>query len=872
MDTPLLSTKLFVPPARTGLVPRPRLMKRLDAALGSPFTLVSAPAGFGKTTILTQWAATIKPPMRVAWVQLDEGDNDPVRFWDYFIAAVKTLAQSAGSDVSAMLHSPQGYTTEAVLTTLLNDVASTPEDFVLVMDDYHLIKAEAIHSGVTFVLDHCPPKMHLILATRVDPRLPLAHFRGRGTMIELGADDLRFTLDEANDFMKLQDVELHQEDLAALSAKAEGWIVGLKMAAMAMRGRKDVRQFVASFAGNQRFVMDYLVEEVLKRQPEDVRSFLLNTSVLERLTAPLCDALTGNSDGREMLARLEQSNLFLVPLDESRRWCRYHHLFAELLRQQLEVESGEERVKQLHRQASQWYEEHDFVDDAVQHGLAARDWEQTMRLVGAVADSRFKRGEMVTLFNWLKAIPEAVLSTDFYLYRQYSRTLIETGHLDAAEAALSNLHHTAQGDANLEGEVAALQADVAQKRGNLRRAIEIGEKALSLLSPDNLVFRCWASYRLGFNQHYLGLLDAAWARLTDAFRIAEQSGDRYIAAWSANFLAAVMHQRGHLRQALDMARRGLEMAGQSPGAAGGPYCRLSIIPYELNDLETASQSARLAIEGNRLTGDSASVVGYIYLSLACLAEGNATGAVDAMENCDKATRDPRVGRPFHARYSAARVVLAIRRGDLERASEWGRRLSDYTDCFPFEFEYVPARLLIAQGKKAEAAEQLQGVYRKAIQVDAQGLVIVILVCQALAAQTETEALSFLAEALIKGEPEGFVRTFVDEGKLLKPLLRKALAQGITPQYTARLLHVIETEEQLKTRETVVAATRTSNLLSERELEILRLVESGFSNKQIAERLVITVATTKTHIHNLCRKLDASTRTQALARARELKLT
>ena len=620
-----------------------------------------------------------------------------------------------------------------------------------------------------------------------------------------------------------------------------------------MRGRKDVRQFVASFAGNQRYIMDYLIEEVLRRQSEDVRNFLVNTSVLQRMTAPLCDSITGQSDAGDMLARLEQSNLFLVPLDESRQWYRYHHLFAELLRHQLEVESGQENVKQLHERASRWYEAHGLADDAIHHALAAQDWERAMRDIGRIAEDRFKHGEIVTVFEWLSAIPENVLSTDFTLYVHYGRTLIETGRLDAGEVVLGNLERDARGDADLQGEVAAMQADVAQRHGNISRAIDMGEKALSLLSPENPLHR-WAAYRLGFNRHYLGFLDEGFARLSEAFELAQRAGDRYTAAWCANFLAAILHERGELTRALSMAQRGLEVAGPTPAAAG-PNCRLAIIPYELNDLKAAADNARRAIEWNRLTGDSATVIGYVYLALALLAGGDRTGADEAMEQCDQATREPKVSRVFHARHLIGRVMFAIRQVDLESASTWGRRLADYSDCFPFEFEHVPARLLIAQGKKAEAAERLKEVYRKAIQVGAQGLVIGIRVCQALAAENQDEAVELLSEALVKGEPEGYIRTFVDEGKLLKPLLHKALARGVTPQHTARLLHFIEAEEQLKTGGVTASATRPSTLLSERELEILHLIEAGLSNRQIAERLVITVATTKTHIHNICRKLE-----------------
>lgn len=871
MSAQLLATKLFVLRPRPGLVARPRLVERLNGALNSGLLLVSAPAGFGKTTAIVQWTAAQASHLPVAWLQVDEADNDPVRFWDYVIASVRTIAPAIGDAALTMLRSPQLYTTEAMLTSLINDIVNTTSELILVIDDYHLIKSDAVHSAVTFLIDHCPANMHFIIATRVDPKLPLAHFRGRGTIVEIGADDLRFTDEETTDFFDLQDVHLEPEDISALNAQTEGWVVGLKMAGLAMRGRKDAHEFLTSFTGSQRYVMDYLVEEVLGNQPPEVTQFLLTTSVLERMTPSLCDYLTGQSNGREMLSSLERSKLFLVPLDETRQWYRYHHLFADLLRHQLEVQSGEETVKRLHQQASQWHEKQAMMDDAIHHALAAQDWECAMRLVSSLAEGRSKNGETVTVFEWLKAIPESILSCDFYLYRLYARGLIETGHLDAVETVLSNLQRAAQDNANLEGEISYFQADVAQRRGDLARAIEMGERAVSHLSPDNAIYRGWAMQVLGFNQHYCGLLEPGFAHLNKAFEIAKQSGDRYAAAWAANFMAAILHERGHLQSALDVAGRGLKFAAQSPAAAG-PCCRLCIVPYEMNDLDGAEQSAKLALQWCGLTGDSTAVVAYLYLAMIHLARGDTSAAVEAMVKCDAAVRDPRVSPLFQARHAAGRVTFAIRLGDIETASRWGRRLSDYADCFPFEFAHVPARLLIAQAKEAEAAAQLRTIHENAIKAGAQGLAIGIRVCQALSSGTEDEAVTFLADALKNGEPEGYVRTFVDEGRLLAPLLRKAISQGITPDYAGKLLRIIEAEKRQSTlAQAPHLGAKRSAVLSDRELEILRLLEAGLSNRQIAGQLVISVPTVKTHVHNIGRKLDASRRTQVLARARELKL-
>ena len=349
MEASLLTTKLNIPLARPQLVRRPRLMERLLEGLNNNLILVSAPAGFGKTTLVSEWVHSSRPPVPTAWLSLEEGENDPVRFWDYFIAALQTLQPSTGEIALDLLHSPQPSSIESVLTALINDLKGIQKDFVVVLDDYHLILAEPVQSGIIFLLDHLPLKMHLIISTRVDPPLPLAHFRGKGTLLEIRADDLRFSQEEATSLLAVMNTPiLSAESINTLNTKAEGWVVGLKMAALAMRREKDILAFIAGFTDSQRYIMDYLVDEVLQRQPDEVRDFLLKTSMLERLSAPLCDYVTGHGGGREMLVRLEQANLFVVALDQSREWYRYHHLFAELLRHQFEVMSGAEEVMALH--------------------------------------------------------------------------------------------------------------------------------------------------------------------------------------------------------------------------------------------------------------------------------------------------------------------------------------------------------------------------------------------------------------------------------------------------------------------------------------------------------------------------------------------
>ena len=383
MSTPVLATKLYFPPPRFNAVPRSRLTERLDESLQGKLALISAPAGFGKTTLLSEWASGCGMP--AAWLSLDDGDNDATRFLTYLVAALQTVAPDIGEGVLGVLRSPQPPPIESILTALLNEIALFPDDFILVLDDYHVVGARAVDDALVFLLEHMPPQMHLIVATREDPQLPLARLRARGQLTELRATDLCFTSEESAQFLKgMMSLNLSAGDIAALEDRTEGWIAGLQLAALSMRGREDVPEFIRSFAGDNRYVVEYLVEEVLHRQPELIRSFLLQTSILERLTGPLCDAVTGQEDGRVMLEAVERGNLFVVPLDDERRWYRYHHLFADVLQARLLAEQPD-RALTLHQRASAWYERSGSPADAIRHALTAQDFERASGLVELAA-------------------------------------------------------------------------------------------------------------------------------------------------------------------------------------------------------------------------------------------------------------------------------------------------------------------------------------------------------------------------------------------------------------------------------------------------------------------------------------------------------
>jgi LuxR family maltose regulon positive regulatory protein len=882
VETLILSTKLYIPSARSSQVARPRLLEKLQAGLGSNSVLVSAPAGFGKTTLISEWVSRIQPIVPAGWLSLETGENDPIRFWDYFTAALKTLKPAIGETALSLLHSPQPLAIEAVLTTLINDLTSLKGDFVLVLDDYHVIQSQSIHAGITFLLEHMPAKMHLVIATRVDPALTLARFRVKGTMSEIGADDLRFTADEAAGLLKqLQGAELSREDVQALNTRAEGWVAGLKMAALSLGQGKDVKGFIENFAGSQRYIMDYLMEEVLLCQTEEVQEFLLRTSLLERLTAPLCDFVSGHGGSQEMLEKLEHSNLFLVPLDESRQWYRYHHLFGELLRHQFEMIPAANEVALLHRRASQWYEENGLADDAVHHALAAKDWERAVRLLYDPDEKRIKLGETVTLLTWLKAVPEETLRAHPKLYRQFAQVLTNAGEFDAAETVLGYLEKTARDDTNLQGEIALLRAGVAQNRGDYSSAIDLASKALSLLQPDNVDARAKASMLSGSAHFESGLFDQAWSLMTDAYELGRKAADHWIVASALAVLGIILWQRGKLHQSALLYEEAISLAERSP-ASINPRLSLSyVLYYEWNDLEAAARQQQYAIELSRLSGSVAGTatflegraVAYYLMAHTLRAQGDSAGAKAAAEKSDELAQTPSVARSVRARHAAFRVMLAIWQDDAVATHHWSTQLSEYVDAMPFWLSYVPFRILISCGEKEVAAEQLKALYERTARAKLQTILIRICICQALAAATPDQALTFLAEALNLGQPEGFIRSFVDESRLLAPLLRKALSQGITPEYTGKLLNIIEAEDRQRTAKSgsVTPPLQPSSPLSERELEVLSLLALGLSNRQIAERLIISLSTAKTHVHNISEKMNAKTRTQAIARARELNL-
>ena len=845
---PLLETKLYVPQAHPNLVPRLRLSERLREGLGRKLTLISAPAGFGKTTLLSEWRMIhLDSEWRVGWISLDEGDNDPARFFSYFIAAFRALGPGIGEASLASLQSSPPPPLESVLTLLINEITSIPQEFALVLDDYHVITDRSIHDGVAFLLEHLPPQMHLVVASRTDPPLLLARLRAQGQLTELRAADLRFTPEETVAFLEdAMRLTLSAGDIAALEERTEGWIAGMQLAALSMQREQDIPNFIKEFTGSHRYVLDYLTEEVMHKQPEDIQSFLLRTGILDLLSGPVCDALTGGSDGQQKLESLEQANLFVVPLDNQRRWYRYHHLFSKFLREYLQ-RTQPELASDLHRKASEWHEDNGLVAEAVGHALAAADLERAARLVDQNAESMLRGGRLTTLLGWMEALPERTVRLRPRLYLFHAESLFLLGQYAAAEASLQKAEQAIGVDSAEKGEalgasnkaplsgrerdelrsmVAAIRASIASVHGDLSQTIALSHQALQGLPDEVSIWRGTTLTQLGAAYSLNGDVERASRTFAEANRINRSVNNTYadqIVSWRS---ARLQRLQGRLHRAAETYQKVLQ---QAKGDAGGA-------------LNTTQEAQGLA---------------------------------------DKLP--PRFG----TRLAAYRARVWLAQGRLEAAARWAheRRLSvDDELSYPSEVEHLTlARVLIGQGRPEEAVILLERLLHAAEAGERANSVIEILALQSLALQAQDaapRALSALERSLTLAESGGYVRTFVDEGapmaKLLANLRKtysedgKASPSRVRLEYVDRLLAAFE-QQPPPSRRTPPGVQPPIEPLSERELEVLRLVSAGLKNREIADELFVVVGTVKAHINSIYRKLGTNNRVQAVSRARELTL-
>jgi LuxR family transcriptional regulator, maltose regulon positive regulatory protein len=913
----LLGTKLYIPQRRSSVVPRPRLVQRLDEGAERSLTLVSAPAGFGKTTLLAEWLggkAAGEPTS--AWLSLDQGDNNFELFWAYVITALQGVRPEVGESALSSLRSPQPPPMEWVVTTLINDIAAMDHepskgpasDLILVLDDYHVIEAEPVHASVEFLLEHLPPQMHLVVATRSDPPLPLARLRARGELAELRVMDLRFAPDEAAAFLnEVMGLDLGSADVAALEGRTEGWVTGLQLAALSMQGREDAPGFVRAFAGDDRYVVDYLLEEVLRRQPDHIRTFLLQTSILDRLSGSLCDAVTGRGDGQRMLATLERGNLFVVPLDDKRRWFRYHQLFADALR----VHAAEEQPTEtpvLHRRASAWCERHGLPSEAVGHALAGKDFERAAGLVERAGRAMLTGRQDAALLGWLQALPDELVSSRAVLSVYYALALVGVDP-EAAEDRVRDaerlLHMTAQAGArregaavemvvddeeglwSLPGTIAIVRAYRAGALGDVPGIVHHARRALQLLPEGDDLWRGAAGGLLGLAYWTSGDLEAAYQAFADAWASLRMTGDSIQEVSGAFVLADIRMAQGRLREAAELygqALKGAVGTGRSiPPPAADLCVGLSELAYEHDDLKAANSNLQRSKELCGHGGMSEHRHRW-FVAMARIkgAGGDLEGALDLLDEAERLqVRSP---APDVRPIAAWRTRVWVRQGRLAEAWGWARDRGLSVDedlSYLREFEHITlARVLIARHKRhrdedslGEAMALLERLGDAAEAGERTGSLIEILTLQALVHEAQGDvagALAPLERALTLAQPERYVRIFVDEGQSMRTLLRHTAAAGIASAYTQRL-HAAFDESAQTESPTDTAVPGLAAPLTGREVEILRLVATGMRNQEIADHLFISLSTVKRHIANAYRKLDVSHRTEALARAHELNL-
>lgn len=892
----LLQTKFFRPALRPSTITRQHLIDRLNGALGegapgfvARLTLVSAPAGFGKTTLVSAWLAQLAPRVATAWLSLEDDDNDPVRFLVYLLAALQTAVVGLGQAAFVSLQSPQPPTAETILTLLINEIGTADRPIVLVLDDYHVITTPAIHKALAFLLEHLPPSLHLLLTTRSDPPLPLPRLRARSELVEIRADELRFSAGEAQRFFaQVLGLALSGAEAAALEQRTEGWVAGLQLTALALHGRvsqtgrDDLHAFITAFTGSHRYILDYLADEVLARRPAGTKDFLLQTSVLDRMCGPLCEVVTGQPDGQATLERLEQANLFLVPLDEARQWYRYHHLFAELLRQRLRQTPGADPAE-LHRRAREWYRQHGLLPEAVNHALAGGDFEAAADLVEQLAGTLLRSGAGSSLSTWLDALPEALLHARPRLCLARAWTYIMGASIDpqnaiewvqrAQQAAPSGL----AADGELAGEAAALRAMVAAIWEDTVLSIKLSRQALDTL-PEDSPWRSVMAFSLGSTLFLAGDMAGAPRALRQAQRLSQQDGARYIELNAASFLADIAVLQGRLNQAMDMYRQVLAKADPGIPQKGALMARagLASILYERNQLQAAQAEIEQGITQVEQVGGSWSAL-VLYRALARIqqASGQWAEALASLNRAFESGQRTQV-RIVVTQAAALRARLLLAQGNLQAATAWvadsGLHPDDPESDHPGlqeEAYLCLARVLDATGRPTEAMALLDRLLRAAEGEGRSGSVIAVQILRSLILQTAGDlagALDCLERALTLAERQGYCRVFLDEGAPMVALLDKARQHALFPEYVERLLMIYRAE---------VARMSSANLLpealSERELEVLRLVATGASNQQIAAELVIALSTVKKHVGNIFVKLDTPNRVQAVARARELGL-
>lgn len=868
MSTTLLATKFFAPPPPAHVVTRPILDKRLDDGISRKLTLVCAAAGFGKSTLISRWAHDCAYPS--AWLSLDEEDRDPVRFLEYLVASLQAISQAVGAGIPALLRGSPPASAETVLTLLLNQLSTMPGKLVLVLDDYHLAAGTPVDEALTFLIDHMPIQLHLVVASRESPEIPLGRLRVQGQLTEIRQEELRFGLEESSEFLNQGlNLGLSKTQVHALEARTEGWVAGLKLAAISLHRHNDPEAFIASFTGSHRFVQEYLIEEVLDQQTPEVQSFLLRTSVLDRVCGPLCDAVLQSYSGQKILDQLDQANLFIVPLDTERRWYRYHHLFADLLRQRL---TQQESAEPIHLRASQWHEANGLEVEAFHQAALAKDIPRAIRLIDGNGMPLYFRGETAPVQKWLSALPEAVLNAHPSLWTVFSWCLLFSGQPLQLEAKLlgaeTALRIAPQETATMEtnGQIAVLWAWLAVYKNDADSIYKYASRALELLNSDSRPARTAAHCALGVAQMFRGERVEASVEFSKVIGAGRSSGNLMFTAVASIALAGIQASDYKLHLAAATYRGVIQMIADPTHSLGfEAHLGLAKILYDWNELDEAESHTLLCSQLVTRAKSESEVGADILRARLMLVRSEHIEAETLLARTKVAAKaGPLTGRMQEA--AELQVLHLLRRGEVEEAI-------DFSSLHQLPIGH--ARALWAHDKGLEALRVVE-THRRSM--EAQGLAQETLkasVLQAIiyhALGKIDSALQVLRQAVVQAEPQGSIRLFVDEGAPMKTLLTKLQHQTGMATYTSKLLAAFGTQVSGVSRVTVVTLPHSPpEAFSQRELEILRLIQEGHSNQKISERLFLSLSTVKWHNQNIFAKLDVQRRTEAIARALELKL-
>lgn len=903
---PLLQTKLFAPTRHNTWVTRSRLLKRLNDGLqfGHKLLLISAPPGFGKTTVITEWLAQTDAafaPVVAAWYSLDEGDNDLARFMTYLYATLERLGgnRAEWQELRELLQVSPMPVMETLLVAALNilqpDTQSIPR--VLVLEDYHVIQNTEIHRALAYWLDHASPGLHLAITSRADPPLPLARLRARMQLTELRAADLRFNADEAAAFLnRTMGLPLTPAQITTLEERTEGWIAGLQLAALSLQKNADADAMLRAFTGTHRYIMDYLVEEVLQREPESIQTFLLHTSLLERFNASLCDAVAPDNDGANaQLEYLERRNLFIIPLDDRREWYRYHHLFAQVLRQRLRrLHPGQ--IAPVYERASEWFQTRDLRQEAVEYALNAQAYDRAAQLLEQSANEMLQKGEHATLRRWLDTLPATTLDAHPSLWLARARAFVISHELDQAENALQQAQRAidrlpvSAEMTTLSSQRAAIGATIALNRNDVVRTLSLGQVALETLDAQNALWRGSVLLHMGVAYDWIGQLERAVECFTESRRLGEQANDLPGALLAIANLGAAEKTRAHYQHAAEIFRQGMQLdvtqkANYLPGAIY-LYTDLSELLYEWNDLSGARPLIDQVVERSELLGlTRARVTGYRLLARWLYAVGKTEQAMTNIARATQLADEHKIPDHYASPARALQVVLWLNTGNLERALEWAQHCGLDIDApfdKPRQEEYLAlARVHLANHEPLRAQHILECMIADADKHGRTESVIWALALLALTpvAQEKTDlARDTLVRALALAEPQNFVRTFLDLGEPMQARLRAARSiPDKQPQFASLQNYIAKitlpagasTAPAKTTAPAAVPVPADIDALTDRELQVLQLVAQGLSDKQIATRLIVATGTVKRHLNNIYSKLGVNSRTQALARARQV---